>query len=120
TYAGTGAQQALTEVASVAKACARKPVILHTGAVSETYKVSPLTDPKLPDGSVVVKLQITATDGKKKVSQTGVAGYQGRGHTLSGVYTFVGKGTTFPDAQRIAFPAAAQSMDNLGGPALPA
>jgi hypothetical protein len=120
TYAGTGAQQALEEVASVAKACARKPVVVHSGTVSETYKVSPLADPKLPDGSVAVKLEITATNGKKQVKQTGVAVYQIRGNTLSGIYTFVGKGTTFADAQRIAFHAAEQSMHNLGGGALSA
>ncbi len=120
TYAGAGADQALAEVASVAKACARKPVVLRAGTVTETYKVAPLTDPKLPADSVVVKLQITATDGKKKVSQTGVAVYQVRGNTLSGVYTFVGKGTTFAEAQRIAFRAAEQSTHNLGGGALAA
>src|SRR5262249_32741617 len=120
TYAGTGAQQALQEVAAVAKACARKPVVLRSGAVSETYKVSPLTDPKLPAGSVAVKLEITASNGKKKGTQTGVAVYQVRGNTLSGVYTFVGKGTTFADAQRIAFHAAEQSTKNLGGGALAA
>ncbi len=43
------------------------PSCSRSGTVTETYKVSPLTDPKLPAGSVVVKLQITATDGKKKV-----------------------------------------------------
>jgi hypothetical protein len=120
TYAGTGAQQALEEVASVAKACARKPVVIHAGTVSETYRVSPLTDPKLPAGSVVVKLEITATNGKKKVEQTGVAVYQVRGNTLSGVYTFAGKGTTYADAQRIALRAAEQSTRNLGGGALSA
>ena len=120
TYAGAGAQQALQEVAGIAQACARKPVVLRSGALSETYKVSPLTDPKLPAGSVVVKLQITASDGKKKVTQTGVAVYQVRGNTLSGVYTFVGKGTTFADAQRIAFHAAEQSAHNLGGGSLAA
>jgi hypothetical protein len=120
TYSGTGAQQALSEVSGVAKACARKPVVLHSGTVSETYKVAPLTDPKLPDGSVAVKLEITATNGKKKVKQTGVAVYQVRGNTLSGVYAFVGKGTSFADAQRIAFHAAEQSMHNLGGGTLSA
>jgi hypothetical protein len=120
TYAGTGAQQALAEVSSVARACARKPVVLRSGTLSETYKVAPLNDPKLPDGSVAVKLEITATDGKKKVKQTGVAVYQVRGNTLSGVYAFVGKGTTFADAQRIAFHAAEQSMHNLGGGSLSA
>lgn len=120
TYADAGAQQALQEVTSVAKSCARKPVVLRSGSVSETYKVSPLSDPKLPAGSVAVKLEITASNGKKKVTQTGVAVYQVRGNTLSGVYTFVGKGTTFADAQRIAFHAAEQSMRNLGGGALSA
>jgi len=120
TYAGAGAQQALAEVTSVAKSCARKPVVLRSGTVSETYKVSPLNDPKLPEGAVVVKLEITASDGKKKVKQTGVAVYQIRGNTLSGVYAFVGKGTTFADAQRIAFHAAEQSTHNLGGGTLAA
>jgi hypothetical protein len=120
TYAGAGAQQALAEVTSVAGSCARKPVVLHSGTVTETYRVVPLADPKLPAGSVAVRLEITATDGKKKVSQTGVAVYQVRGNTLSGVYAFVGKGTTFADAQRIAFHAAEQSMHNLGGGTLAA
>jgi hypothetical protein len=120
TYAGAGAQQALDEVTAVANACAKKPVTLRAGTVSETYKVSPLSDPKLPDGTVVVKLQIIASDGKKKVTQTGVAVYQVRGNTLSGVYAFVGKGTTFAQAQKIAFHAAEQSMHNLGGGALTA
>ena len=43
-----------------------------------------------------------------------------KGDTLSGVYTFVGKGTTFADAQRIAFHAAEQSAHNLGGGSLTA
>jgi hypothetical protein len=115
TYAGTGAQQALQEVTSVAKACARKPVVLRSGALKETYRVSPLNDPKLPAGSLAVKLQITASNGKKKATQTGVAVYQIRGNTLSGVYAFVGKGTTFAQTQRVAFHAAEQSMHNLGG-----
>jgi hypothetical protein len=114
TYAGGGAKQALAEVAGVARSCAKKPVVLKSGTVSETYTVSPLSDPKLPSGSVVVKLKISATDGKKRVTQTGVAVYQVKGNTLSGVYTFVGKGTTFADAQRIAFHAAEQSTHNLG------
>ena len=52
--------------------------------------------------------------------ETGVAVYQIRGNTLSGVYAFVGKGTTFADAQRVAFHAAEQSMHNLGGGTLSA
>ena len=48
-------------------------------------------------------------------TQTGVAIYQVKGDTLSGVYAFVGKGTTYADAQRIAFHAAEQSAKNLGG-----
>jgi hypothetical protein len=117
TYAAGGAQQALDEVAGVARSCAQKPVVRSAGAVSESYRVSPLSDPKLPKGSVVVKLTISASDGKKHVTQTGVAVYQVKGNTLSGVYAFVGKGTTFADARRIAYHAAEQSTRNLGGKA---
>ena len=35
-------------------------------------------------------------------------------NTLSGVYTFATKGTTFADVQRVAFHAAEQSAKNLG------
>ena len=113
TYAAGGAQQALAEVESVATSCARKPVVLTAGTATETFRLSPLDDPKLPAGSVAVKVRITVVNGKKQVTETGVAVYQINGDTLSGVYTFIGKGTTFVDAERIAFHAAEQSARNL-------
>jgi hypothetical protein len=113
-YSGGGAQQALGEVGDVARACAAKAAVVKQGTVTETYNVRPLTDPKLPSGAIVVKLTITVRKGKQQQSQTGVAIYQAKGNTLSGVYAFVGKGTTFADAQRVAFHAAEQSAKNLG------
>jgi len=113
-YASGGAKLALAEVAAVAKACAAKPEVVKQGTITETYHVSPLKDPKLAAGAVVVKLSISVTKGKQHQTQTGVAIYQIKGDTLSGVYAFVGKGTTFADAQRIAFHAAEQSATNLG------
>ena len=44
-----------------------------------------------------------------------VAIYQIKGDTLSGVYAFVGKKSSFAQAQRVAFHAAEQSIKNLGG-----
>jgi hypothetical protein len=77
------------------------------------YKTAPLKDPQLPAGAVSVKIVETQSKGKQHLTQTGVAIYQVQGNTLSGVYVFVDKGTTFADAKRVAFHAAAQSQHNL-------
>jgi hypothetical protein len=114
-YTSGGAQQALGEVASVARACAKTPAVLTQGTIKQVYTVAPLKDPKLPAGAVAVKLTITVSKGKQHQQQTGVAIYQVKGDTLSGVYAFVGKGSTYADAQRVAFHAAEQSSKNLGG-----
>jgi hypothetical protein len=114
-YTSGGAQQAIGEVASVARACAKTPAVLTNGNVKEVYTVAPLKDPKLASGAVAVKLTITVSKGKKKHAQIGLAIYQVKGDTLSGVYAFVGTGSSYADAQRIAFHAAEQSAKNLGG-----
>jgi hypothetical protein len=115
TYADGGAQQALSEVTKVARSCAARTVTARRGPITTTFRATAMRDPKLPAGAVAVKLVIKATDGKKHLTQTGIAIYQVKGNTLSGVYTFVAKGTTFADAERVAFHAAEQSAQNLGG-----
>jgi hypothetical protein len=119
TYVPGGARQALAEVATVARSCARRPVVRSAGGVTTTFSASPLHDPQLPPGAVAVRLVIDAREGSRRATQTGVAIYQIRGNTLSGVYAFVTQGTTLADAERVAFHAAAESARNLGagGPA---
>jgi hypothetical protein len=114
TYASGGAQQALSEVSKVARTCATKAVVQKRGAVTTTFQATPVHDPRLPGNAVAVKLVIKQTAGKKHVTQTGIAIYQVKGDTLSGVYTFATKGTTFAQVQRVAFHAAEQSAKNLG------
>ena len=114
TYVSGGAQQALAEVSKVAHTCSTKSVIQKRGVVTTTFHATPVHDPKLPHSTVAVKLVIKQTDGKKHVTQTGIAIYQVKGNTLSGVYTFATKGTSFADVQRVAFHAAEQSAKNLG------
>jgi hypothetical protein len=114
TYVPGGARLALAEVTSVARSCARKPVVRSAGGVTTSFSASPLHDPQLPPGTVAVKLVIEASEGTKHATQTGVAIYQIRGDTLSGVYTFVVKGTTFAQAEQVAFHAALESARNLG------
>jgi hypothetical protein len=114
TYAPGGAQLALAEVAGVARSCAQKPVTKTANGVTTTFKTTPLPDRQLPPGAVVVKIEIQARSGKKRANETGVAIYQVKGNTLSGVYTFVAKGTTFAQAERVAFHAALESARNLG------
>ncbi len=116
TYVPGGASEALAEVTQVAGECAKAPAVLKQGAITETYDVSLLKDPRIPAGALAVKIKITVVDGKRHSSQLGIAVYQVKGNTLSGVYTFVGKGTTFADVERVGFHAAAQSAANLGGP----
>jgi hypothetical protein len=82
--------------------------------VTTTFHATPVHDPKLPHNTVAVKLVIKQTNGKKQVTQTGIAIYEVKGNTLSGVYTFATKGTSFADVQRVAFHAAEQSAKNLG------
>jgi len=62
-----------------------------------------------------VKLRITVSSGKQTKTQTGVAIYQVKGDTLSGVYAFAGRTSSFAQARRLAFHAAEQSAKNLGG-----
>jgi hypothetical protein len=114
TYVSGGAQQALAEVSKVAHTCSTKSVIQKRGVVTTTFHATPVHDPNLPHSTVAVKLVIKQTDGKKHVTQTGIAIYQVKGNTLSGVYTFATKGTSFADVQRVAFHAAEQSAKNLG------
>ena len=115
TYVPGGANEALAEVTQVASQCAKSPAVLKQGAIKETYDVSVLKDPRIPAGALAVKIRVTVVDGKKQSSQLGIAIYQVKGNTLSGVYTFVGKGTTFADVERVGFHAAQQSAANLGG-----
>ena len=114
TYVPGGAEEAIAEVTAVARACAQTPVTTVANGVTTTYKTKPLSDPQLPPGAVVVKLVIHAHAGKKHANETGIAIYQVKGNTLSGVYTFVAAGTTFAEAERVAFHAALQSAHNLG------
>ena len=114
TYVSGGAQQALAEVSKVAHTCSTKSVIQKRGVVTTTFHATPVHDPKLPHNTVAVKLVIKQTNGKKHVTQTGIAIYEVKGNTLSGVYTFATKGTSFADVQRVAFHAAEQSAKNLG------
>jgi hypothetical protein len=114
TYVSGGAQQALTEVSNVAHSCSRKAVTRVGNGITTVFRTAPLTDPKLPQGAVVVKLVIRQSEGAKHATSTGIAIYQVKGDTLSGVYTFVAKGTTFADAEKVAFHAAEQSAHNLG------
>jgi hypothetical protein len=115
TYVPGGAKEALKEVNEVATVCAKKPAVLKQAGVTETYKVSFLKDPRVPAGAVAVRIEIEVSKGKKHTTQTGVAVYQIKGNTLSGLYTFVAKGTTFADAEQVGFHAAEQSARNLGG-----
>src|SRR5262249_34875018 len=63
-YTSGGAQEAIGEVATVARACAKTPAVLTQGNLKEVYTVAPLKDPRLPAGAVAVKLTITVSKGK--------------------------------------------------------
>jgi hypothetical protein len=112
TYVSGGAKEALAEVTKVARSCATKPVVMKTSGVTVVYKTKPLHDPRLP-GALSVKIVEKQSKGRQHLTETGVAVYQVRGNTLSGIYVFVDKGTTFADAERVAFHAAEQSNGNL-------
>ena len=85
------------------------------GADRLTTSASLLTDHKLLSGAVAVRLHITGVVGGKHVDQTGVAIYQVKGNTLSGVYTYAGAGSPPAQAMRIGLHAAEESAGNLGG-----
>jgi hypothetical protein len=120
TYAKGGAQLALGEIRAVAASCARKHVVREQSGVTTTYRVSLVKAANLLPGSVAVRVTTTSTDGKRHATQAGIAIYQVKGNTFSGVYTFVTAGTTMADATRVGFHAAEQSARTLGGLALSA
>ncbi len=120
TYVHGGAQEALREVRGVARSCARTPVVVKQGAVTNTLTVAPLKGSKLLPGAVAVQITVLASDGKRHVVSTGVAIYQVKNDTLSGVYAWSTAHTTLAQAEKIGLHAAAQSARNLGGLALSA
>jgi hypothetical protein len=115
TYSSQGAAEAMREVSAEAKACAAKPVVRKQGSLTTTFKVDPLSDPKLLPGTVAVHLTVSASDGKKKVSEDWIVIYQRNGETISGVYALATKGTTLAAAKRIGLHAAEQSAHVLAG-----
>ena len=120
TYVNGGAQEALREVRAVARSCARTPVVVKQGAVTNTLTVTPISGPKLLPGSVAVRITVLVSDGKKHATSTGVAIYQVRNNMLSGVYAWSTADTTIAQAEKIGLHAAEQSARNLGGTALTA
>jgi hypothetical protein len=120
TYFKGGAHEALREVRGVAQSCARTPVVVKQGAVTNTLTVTPIKDSNLLPGSVAVRITVLATDGKKRATSIGVAIYQVKNDLLSGVYAWSTAHTTIAQAEKIGFHAAELSARNLGGIALTA
>ncbi|HEY4348463.1 MAG TPA: hypothetical protein VGM80_12815 [Gaiellaceae bacterium] len=115
TYTKGGAQEALREVRGVAASCARKPVVLEQGQLKNVLSVVPIKDAKLLPGSVAVRITVKETNGSKHATTTGVAIYQVKNDTLSGVYAWTTPGTTIDQAAQVGLRAAEQSARNLGG-----
>jgi hypothetical protein len=120
TYVNGGAQEALREVRAVAQSCARTPVVVKQGAVTNTLTVTPIKGSNLLPGSVGVRITVLVTDGRKRATSTGVAIYQVKNNMLSGIYAWSTADTTIAQAQKIGLHAAEQSARNLGGTALTA
>jgi hypothetical protein len=115
TYVSGGAQEALREVRGVAQSCARTPVVVKQGTVTNTLTVAPLKASHLLPGSVAVRITVLASNGKKHVTSTGVAIYQVKNNMLSGVYAWSTPKTTIAEAEKVGLHAAAESARNLGG-----
>jgi hypothetical protein len=119
TYVPGGAQEALREVRAVAASCARKPAVVKQGKITSTIQVSPIDDPNLLPGSVAVRIHVHQP-GVKPEDTIGVAIYQVKNNTLSGVYAWASNGATFAQAEKAAFRAAETSAQKLGGNSLAA
>jgi hypothetical protein len=106
-YKGSGAAQALREVALRAMSCPRTPVDTGEKGIGPLrFTITPMHDTKLLKGYVAVKVRAVGklTNGTH-VDQTSYAVYQRLGNVLSGVYSF-GPDT---DAQRVFVLKAAEA-----------
>ncbi|HUY72087.1 MAG TPA: hypothetical protein VMV08_07575, partial [Gaiellaceae bacterium] len=100
TYVSGGAQEALREVRAVAESCARTPVVVRRGTVTNTLTVVPIRGSNLLPGAVAVRITVLITAGKKRATSTGVAIYQVKNNMLSGVYAWSTADTTIAQAEQ--------------------
>jgi hypothetical protein len=108
-YKPGGAAQAMREVRAGVQRCPKGPVT--SGTASLTTQITVLhPKAKLLPGAIALSFHQSGTVGGKAVTQDGVAVYQRKGDTLSGVYAYT---STTALRTRIALHAAEQSALNL-------
>jgi hypothetical protein len=116
TYEPGGAALAMQELERHAANCPRTPIRTgEKGLPPLRFTITRLTDSKLLDGYVAVRVRVRGTVSGKKVDQISYAAYQRLGNVLSGVYSF---GPDTPEQRRFFLNAAEESARNLrrGGP----
>lgn len=111
TYRSGGAALAMREVLAHATACPKQPIDSGVkGLPKLTFRVSLISDPKLPPGYVAVKMLTFGTVKGKHLVETSYAVYQRRGNVISGVYSF---GADTAAQLTLCLHAAEQSARNL-------
>ncbi len=115
TYKDGGAAKALREVAQHAQTCPSKPIAFE-GQPPLVYHFTHIKDPKLLQGYVALRIDISGTIKGKSVQAVRFAVYQRFGNVLSGVYSYaLGPGVSSATQQAFVLHAAEMSAKALRG-----
>jgi hypothetical protein len=97
-YKGSGAAQAMHEVAQHATNCPAKPIAFE-GQPPLRYKITRIADAKLLSGSLALRIDVSGKVKGKPVHVIRFAIYQRAGHVLSGVYSYAADSSVSGAAQ---------------------
>ena len=111
-YKGSGAAQAMREVAQHATSCPAKPIAFE-GQPPLRYKITRIADSNLLSGSLAFRIDVSGKIKGKPVHITSFAIYQRVGHVLSGVYSYAASTVSSATQQRFALHAAEGSAEAL-------
>lgn len=113
-YKGDGAKQAMREVLVHAQTCPNKPIAFE-GQPPLTYKITRISDPKLLNGAIALRIDVSGKINGKRVSAIRFAIYQRVGNVLSGVYSYSVNGVPGAAQQAFVLHAAEASAKALSG-----
>jgi hypothetical protein len=119
TYKPGGAAKAMQEVEQHANTCPDKPIAFE-GQPPLTYRITHILDPKLLNGYIALRVNVTGKVNGKKVDLIRFAVYQRLGNTLSGVYSYAAASVTGAAQELFVLHAAEASAKMLRGHSKPA
>ena len=117
-YKGSGAAQAMREVAQHATSCPAKPIAFE-GQPPLRYTITRITDSRLLSGALAFRIDASGKVQGKPVHVVRFAVYQRAGNVLSGVYSYADSGVSDAAQQKFVLHAAEASAKTLRKTATP-